>query len=469
MTVFAYRHIDPLLDVSPDASSADDTEWGQPVDRIYQDLGDRHQFNQLITDCQTILASASVTSTSVSTSAGEGPSIRLIIRHLGDLGDSIEEVGDRLCQLENLRIDLTVLEQPNLANGPSSNHSLSTQSQSDQSPSTAPPLQAFSIEQLQDFQALHTRQRQRNLKRGHAQNRLQAKPPPGRAPYGYRRGKDRYILDRSTAPVVKDFFDHFLLYGSLRRSVRYLAQKYNKKISVSTGQRWLSNPVYRGNLAYTTGDVILNTHQAILSDDEAAQIDRLLRRNRQLPRRSASAERSLAGLVRCAECQSQMTITRVTQRGRKKDYLYLRPTQCPHKSSRKQRHQTLSVGQPTPNVAGVGDHNPPDTLDSQLSKVCTAIPYNQVLNQTIENICQTLPKLISQAPLPDLDTAKQRIQAQITEKLNIIDQLPNLKNSGILDTPTVELRRYTLQGEISALQSTLAQLPPVNLQATIQA
>ena len=77
--------------------------------------------------------------------------------------------------------------------------------------------------------------------------------------------------------------------------MRYLEQKYAKKISVSTGRRWLTNPVYRGDLEYQNGEVIRNTHIPIISREEAAQTDRLLRRNRRLSRRTASAPHSLAG------------------------------------------------------------------------------------------------------------------------------------------------------------------------------
>ena len=136
-----------------------------------------------------------------------------------------------------------------------------------------------------------------SLKQGHARNRLKTLPPPGKAPYGYRRGKDRFIVDKSTAPVVKDFFERFLLYGSLRGAVRYLEQKYGKKIAPSTGKKWLTNPVYRGDLQYKNSEVISNTHTAFLDRESAAQIDRLLRRHRTLAPRTASADRSLAGLV----------------------------------------------------------------------------------------------------------------------------------------------------------------------------
>jgi hypothetical protein len=280
---------------------------------------------------------------------------------------------------------------------------------------------------------LHTvpeHHRSQQLRRRHARNRLQALPPPGRAPYGYRRGKDRYLIDRSTAPVVKDFFEHFLLYGSLHSSVRYLQKKYSKKISVSTGKRWLTSPVYRGDLEYQTGEVLPDTHLPILSRQEAAQVDRLLRRNRRLPPRTASAPRSLSGLVVCATCQSSLKISRATHKQR--EYLYLRPIACPR--------------QPR----------------------CQALPYQQVLEQTIQQICAELPSAVDAANLPDLDRIKQQIAAQLTAKQGVLAQVPSLVETGVLDSETADLRAYKVRTEMAALQTQLAQLPPVNLKATAQ-
>jgi DNA invertase Pin-like site-specific DNA recombinase len=87
---------------------------------------------------------------------------------------------------------------------------------------------------------LTTQQRRRRLRQGHARNRLQALPPPGKAPYGYRRGQGRYLIDRATAPVVTALVNEFLLYGSLRGAVRFIDGKWGKRISVSTGRRWLN-------------------------------------------------------------------------------------------------------------------------------------------------------------------------------------------------------------------------------------
>jgi hypothetical protein len=97
------------------------------------------------------------------------------------------------------------------------------------------------------------------------------------------------------APAVKAFFEQFILYGSIRGAARFLDKKYGKKIAPSTAQRWLQHPIYRGDSEYKDGQVIRDTHTPIISRDEAAQVDRLLRRNRQLPPKTVSAERSLAG------------------------------------------------------------------------------------------------------------------------------------------------------------------------------
>ncbi|BAS54579.1 recombinase [Leptolyngbya boryana NIES-2135] len=377
--VIAYLYSDPLLEESSELVFSE-----YNVDRIYQDFTtQRTQLQQLIDDHQN-------------------EPVQLLIRQVEDLGESIAEIQNRLAQLETLNIELITLESETLS--------------------------ATTLEQLQNLQY---NQRSRKIRQGHAQNRVKTLAPPGKAPYGYRRSRNRYILDRTTAPVVKEFFDRFLLYGSLRDAVRFLEKKYGKKISVSTGQRWLTSPVYRGDLEYQTGETIPDTHPAILSRDEAAQIDRLLRRNRRLPARTASAPRSLAGLVTCGECQSGMTVTRVTSRKKgQKEYLYLRPMQCP--------------------------------------KQCKAIAYDDILQSTIERICEDLPRAVSEAGIPDLDAIKQRINSAIVQKQSILEQIPPLIETGILDSETADLRSYKLRSEIAQLQAQLSQLPPVNLKAIAQ-
>lgn len=385
----AYVYSDPMLESAPDSSI-----WSWEVERVYQDYDSgRPQLQALLEHCQV------------------QPVDCLLVRQLAELGNSVGEVSDRLTQLKALSVEVIALEDcchTNLA--------------ADQNPQQTLKLLA----------EIQRQQRSQRIQQGHAQNRLKALPPPGKAPYGYRRGKDRYALDRSTAPVVKDFFEHFLLYASLRGAVRYLEKKYGKRISVSTGRRWLTNPVYRGDLMYQQ-QVLSGTHVPIISREEAAQVDRLLRRNRSLAPRAASAPRSLAGLAVCATCQSPMTVTRVTARRREQEYLYLRPTACP-----------------------------------QVPK-CRAIAYQQVLDQAIDRICQDLPQAVAEIDRPGSGKGKDSIAAAITSKQQALNQLPALVETQVLDLETAELRTYKLRTEISALQAQIAQLPPVNLQEVAQA
>jgi DNA invertase Pin-like site-specific DNA recombinase len=404
MRIVAYLYSDPLLETAPDPAI-----WGWELDQIYQDLAgpksarDRPQWDALIQDCQS------------------QPVDYLLVRRLEELGDRVDAVGERLAQLETRHVRLILVEQPAPVD------SMPPSALSTLTPATP---QADLIKLLQHLQ---TEQQSRKIRQGHARNRIQALPPPGKAPYGYKRGKEKYNLDRTTAPVVKDFFEQFLLYGSVRGAVRYLAQKYSKKISVSTGHRWLTNPVYRGDLTYQTGDTIRDTHAAIITRDEAAQVDRLLRRNRRLPPRSASAPRSLAGLVVCSACQSPQTVARIAGPSKDKEYLYLRPNAC-----------------------------------AQTPK-CKAIPYETVLQSTIARICEELPQAVAAMTMPDIPGMKQGMDGAIAAKQGILDQLPELVTTGILDPETANLRAYKLKTEIATLQGQLAQLPPVNLQSVAQA
>ncbi len=383
MKIIAYCYSDPGSESTPNWEG-----WDQKIDHIYQDLGDRQALDQLFQDLQTESVDY------------------LLVHNLAELGDSVLAVSLHLKKLELMGIKVIGLAT----------------NQAEQ--------KADLINLLREIKRHH---HSRNIRKGHTRNRLKFLPPPGKAPYGYRRGKERYLLDRNAAPIVKDFFEHFLLYGSLRGAVRYLEQKHGLIIAVSTGGRWLTNCVYRGDLKYKNDEIISNTHTAIISRAEAAQIDRVLRRNRRLSPRTASAPRSLAGLVICGECESLMKISKVSSRRQSQEYLYLRPTNC-----------------------------------SRMPK-CGAIPYQSVLKQSIDRICQDLPNAVAKINLPDPEQMKAKITQEIGTKEEILAQIPNLTLKGIFDPETAELRTYKIRTEISQMQSQLAQLPPVNLREIAQA
>ncbi|HCQ22047.1 MAG: recombinase [Aphanizomenon flos-aquae LD13] len=387
MKIVVYIYTDPLLDTVPNQG-----DWGWEIDKIYEDLGKRTQLKQLLTDCQTETINY------------------LLVHRLEELGDNLAQISDNLNQLETMGVIVIATQQPYTSN--------------------SSQIQTEMLELLQEIQ---NQQRSRRIRQAHARNRLEALPPPGKSPYGYRRGQGKYIIDRTTSPVVKDFFEQFLLYGSLRAAVRFLSKKYGKNISVTTGRRWLTNPVYRGDTTYQNSEIISNTHAAIISRAEAAQIDRLLRRNSRLSSRTASAPRSLAGLVICNQCQSQMIVTSVTQRHQDKEYLYLRVTDCPQQPK------------------------------------CRAIPYQVVLEKTIDHVCRDLPLAVAGINFPQLDTIKNSLGDKIFRQEQILQQLPTLIETGILDIETAKLRAYKLRTEISELQAQLSILPPVNLSSVAQA
>ncbi len=388
MRIVAYRY----------CSNAGPIEWSQgfstwPIDRFYQDFAHipgRPQLKQLLRDC--------------------GEAELLLVEAWAELGDSVGEVQQVLADCQAIGLMVYAL-----ANGPPAPNSGGVGSQ------------------IVDFNDLQRQLRSRSIQRGHGQNRLQALPPPGRVPFGYVRSPQCYVIDPVAAPIVKALFDQFLLFGSVRGAVRHVQQNYGKTVSPSTALRWLTSPVYRGHLEYVTGDMIRDTHEALMSSDEAAQVDRLLQRNRRLPKRAASSGRSLSGLVICKICRSSMTVASVSARKKSKPtYLYLRPTHC----------KACELG---------------------LGKKCGSIGYDDLFKQVIRKICDELPRAITAIPVDKLKQIGEQLDQQILNKENILRQVAELEISQVLDSETAMLRSYRLRAEIAALQSSQSRLPPTNL------
>ncbi|MCC0176258.1 recombinase family protein [Waterburya agarophytonicola K14] len=393
MKIIAYLHSDLSIETPPSQDI-----WGLEIDRVYQDIGSRYLLNQLIQDCQQ-----------------QAPDY-LLIRRLEELGDNINIISDRLYLLESLDIEIITTEDDYCSS----------------------QFKKISDRDLKNkltkiLNKVQKNQQSIRLKKGHGRNRLKILPPPGKAPYGYRRGQDKYIIDKSTAPVVKDFFERFLLFGSLRGAVRYLEKRYGKKISPTTGKNWLTSPVYRGDLKYKNQDLISNTHTPIINREEAAQIDRLIQRNSSLAPRTASAPRSLAGLVSCQKCQLTMSIARVTQHHKKNEYLYLRCQKCPQKPK------------------------------------CRSISYDFVLDKVINKICLELPLAVAQIKSPNNSSIENSLKQKIVDKKDILNRLPSLLEENILDRETFAIRNYKIRAEISQLENKIAQLPPSNLKAIANA
>ncbi|MEN9202587.1 MAG: hypothetical protein Q6K80_09895 [Thermostichus sp. DG_1_6_bins_120] len=350
---------------------------------VFQDWGSRVYLEQLL---QQITA---------------GSVQELLLLHLSDLGDSSDEIHECLLKIQQAGIRISLVSESGI--------------QTPTDPEAWLPLLAEIPHQLQS----------RRLCCRQAKNRLAGKPPPGPAPFGYRREGERYLPDRKQAGVVKDFFQHFLLYGSLRQAVRFIAEKHHKYISVATGRNWLINPVYRGDLAYADGTTLRDTHPALLSRTEAAQIDRWLKRNRGIPRRSASAPRALAGLVQCRVCGGSLRIVQTTPRQ--------------------------------------GKHNSPSYLYLRCQTCHYSLRYAEVLEAVIQQVCEQLPQRAQQLDTDALTRSRQEIQSQLQANTDLLQHLEQLQQSGLMDEQCLAQRRYQLRAENALLAQKLEQLPPPNL------
>ncbi len=101
----------------------------------------------------------------------------------------MEEVCDRLNQLESLNIKIIALE---------SDININQQLSSDT------PVRKTALLRL--LNQIRQNQHSRKIRQAYARQRIKSILPPGKAPYGYRSGQNPYALDRSAAPVVKGFF-----------------------------------------------------------------------------------------------------------------------------------------------------------------------------------------------------------------------------------------------------------------------
>lgn len=387
MRIIAYNYIESLIDNIPESDI-----WGWEINEIYQDIDSREKLQQLIREAQ------------------DNPPHYLLINSLHELGDTLTDIENNIDFLEKLNIEIISLKQ----DYESKKFRIIKDKQ------TREKL-------LKIWQEIERIIKSRNLQKAHAKNRLNLLPPPGKTPYGYLRGKENLIVNRAIAPILRAFFERFLLYGSLQDSVNYIREKYNKQISLSTARYWLTNPIYRGDLQYKNEQIIPDTHTAIITREESAQIERILQSHRRVKTKSAASEYCLAGLVKCQLCQTSLRVNKVTKKNKIKSYLYLTPVNC------------------------------------RQGKKCQSISYDLVFEKTIEIICQQFREIICQDEQENLDWLKNYIQQQINKKNEILKQLKQLIKDDILDVKTAKIREYKVQQEIGNLKQKIAQLPPNNL------
>lgn len=389
VNTIAYFYKNPLINWETKLESLPDQ-----VEKIYEDLGDRRQLKKILNDCEQEKVEC------------------LILSTLASLGDNLEEIEATITYLESFNVEIISLSEEyktsdfKIIDNPGKRNKLRE-------------IWARVGKELQ----------RRRLLLYHARKRMDSLPPPGRAPFGYLRSNKGYIIDAVNAPIVRDFFRNFILSGSIRSSLKYLEEKYQKKLSPSTARNWLKNPAYRGDLLYIKNIIVSDTHPPIITRQESAQIERILKNNKKFAPKSVSSQYCLAGLLKCQTCQSSLRVNTVNNKKKGYSYLYLTPKTCPK------------------------------------NKSCKSLPYDSVLKRVIETICSIFGEIQnSNKPEDEIERCRNIQKKEIQRIKGELEVIRRLENEGILETQEAKKITYRLKEKMSKIQQKVDQMPPNTLE-----
>jgi site-specific DNA recombinase len=146
----------------------------------------------------------------------------------------------------------------------------------------------------------------------------------GGIPFGYKVVDKQLVPDEQKAQKLTEIFALFSETGSLAKTYQILKAKkaFNDKgqpFSKTHLQHVLRNITYTGKLRYA-GKIYQGLHQPLISDYLFNSVQTLFHETQQ--KQSVYKNRLLAGLVRCAECDSIMTPTHTKKKPRQRYYYY---------------------------------------------------------------------------------------------------------------------------------------------------
>lgn len=153
-------------------------------------------------------------------------------------------------------------------------------------------------------------------------------PLSGNVPIGFKiktdeNGDKKVVIDEETAPFIRDFFEHFKQYHSIRAAGRFCNEKYNVDRSYSFYARLLTKEMYcgtyRGNTDFCKG---------YMSREEWEHLQELKHRVvKTSPRKHIYL---FSALIECPVCQKHLTVNSNDKYGKKgflRRYVYYR---CPN-------------------------------------------------------------------------------------------------------------------------------------------
>lgn len=144
-----------------------------------------------------------------------------------------------------------------------------------------------------------------DLPRGYRPNRDVPKKHPDR---------DRPVIFEPEAEVIRALVAKLPAAGSIRALFREVSPLYwpdGTPLSYTMLRLLLTNPIMRGH--YRWGDVLVpESHEAIITPEQAAMIDQLCELNRHTRRKEPKAGTICAGLVWCPACERKINTARGT-------------------------------------------------------------------------------------------------------------------------------------------------------------
>jgi hypothetical protein len=165
-------------------------------------------------------------------------------------------------------------------------------------------------------------------------------PITGSLPIGYKievgqNGEKQVVIDKEYEPFIREFYDHFKQYHSIRAAGLYVNEKYNQDRSYSFFSRLLTNELYcgtfRGNTDFCTGYV---------SREEWDEMQQLKKRH--IKTTPTNNVYLFSALMDCPVCQRRLTVNccfKNMKDGSKKKYIYYR---CPSEEMGKRHFKKVN-------------------------------------------------------------------------------------------------------------------------------
>lgn len=279
-----------------------------------------------------------------------------------------------------------------------------------------------------------------NVERGMRQRAKKAKFLGGKVPLGFQVDSNKnYIIDGTTAPIVKKIFDMYASGISARKIVDYLngsgyTSSSGNKFSYTSLHGILSNEKYNGKYTSFKGDIVVeNAFPKIVDDVTFEKVKSVMERNKHAPAHAKSpVDFYLSGKLFCGHCGASMVGDSGTGRNGTTHYYYTclsrkRKRGCKKKSVKKE----------------------------WIEKFITELVINKVLtDENIEYLAQKTYELYERER--DDDSELRALKEQLKNVQKKIDNLVIAAEQGII-TPTTKKHLFDAEETKKLLEKSIAK------------